>query len=266
MNASEAVEQSKPDMKRLFFGWVSKASSFVENDKQDEPDNYFEFEGEDVTYSGLGEAARRVRVHDPSGVFSFTGGRINFERTPLTVLHGLPEDPFGKISIPNTWDVQKLESCLNERRAPQSWEELIEFCQERFNHLEISDDILKTALSRETFSGIISNRIESRLNVLQEIMSDRRVSDGGMTDAANELWKKHSQGRKAWFSDESESNKRKFKQKLTFKDPSDPSESLFCPWHGKISRETFRIHFEWPVPLGQVRLKVLYIGRKITRQ
>ena len=238
----------------------------MEDDRQQEADDYFEFEGEDVTDSGLGEAARRVRVHDLSGVFSFTGGQINFERTPLTVLHGLPESPLGTISIPNTWDVQELKSRLNERRAPQSWEELIKSCKERFDNLEISNDILKTALVQEPFSRVVAENIERRLDVLQEIMSGRRVSNGEMTNAANELWEKHSHGDKAWFSDESETNKRRFKQKLTFKDPSDLSKSVFCPWHAKISHETFRIHFQWPVPSGQTRLKVLYIGRKITRQ
>ena len=266
MNASEAVRRSKPDIRKLLFGWISKNGPFVEDDRQEEPDDYFEFEGEDVTDSGLGEAARRVRVDDPSGVFSFTGGRINFERTPLTVSHGLTEDPLGALNIPNIWDVQELESCLNERRAPQSWEELIKSCKERFNHLEISNDILKTTLAREPFNRVVAENIERRLDVLQEIMSGRRVSNGEMTGAANKLWKEHSQGGKALFSDESETNKRRFEQELTFKDPSDSSKSVFCPWHGKISHKTFRIHFEWPVPPGQTQLKVVYIGRKITRQ
>jgi hypothetical protein len=25
---------------------------------------------------------------------------------------------------------------------------------------------------------------------------------------------------------------------------------IFCPWHGKIRREQFRIHFEWETPTG----------------
>ena len=257
--------RSERDEKQLILAWINKHGPFIEDDRQQEQDDYFEFENEDVTDSGLGEAARRVRVNDPSGVFSFTGGRINFEQTPLTVSHGLHEDPLDKISIPNVWDVQELESRLNERRAPQSWEELIEIYQERFNHLEISDDILRTALAREPFNRVVAEKIESRLNVLQEIMSGRRVSDGKMTGAANELWQKHSQGDRAWFSDESTTNKRKFEQKLTFKDPSKPSKSIFCPWHGKIFHEHFRIHFEWPVPPGQDQLKILYIGQKITR-
>ena len=256
-NVAIAVRSIKHDTRRLILAWIDRLGPFIEDDRQQEPDDYFEFEDEDVTDSGLGEAARRVRVHDLSGVFSFTGGRINFERTPLTVLHGIPEDRLGMLNIPNIWDVQKLESCLNARRAPQSWEELIEFCQERFDHLEISDDILETALDREPFSRIVAEKIEGCLNVLQKIMSDR--SDGKMTDAANELWREHSHGDKAWFSDESTTNKRRFEQELTF-------NSVFCPWHGKINQEYFRIHFEWPVPHGQARLKVVYIGRKITRQ
>jgi len=265
VSVSEAVQQDGRDIKGLILSWIAKGP-FIEDDRQEEAEDYFEFEGQDVTDSGLGEAARRERTGDSSGVFSFVGGSIDFKRTPLTVCHGLPEDPLGTISVDNIWDVQELESRLRENRVAQSWAELIEICKERFNRLEISDDILVIALKRETFRRTVAEDIQRRLDVLQRVMSGRNLSDGKMTDDARKLWQKHSHGDKAWFRDESDSNKEKFKEKLTFRDPSNPSESLFCPWHGKIGQEDFRIHFQWKVPPGQDRLKVLYIGRKITRK
>ncbi len=267
MHVFEAVTRIRDkNKKNLILGWLSKAGPFVEDDRQDEPDDYFEFEGEDVTDSGLGEAARRERVLDPSGVFSFTGGQIDFARTPLNVLHGIPEDRLGNINIQNLWDIEELQSRLSENRVPAgSWEALLEVCRERFDCLDISNDILKRSLRQEPFRHGVAEDVQCRLNVLQQVMTGRSVSDGSMTKNANDLWKQHSQGDRAWFSDESESNKHKFSKEMTFADPSDPSRPLFCPWHGKINQETFRIHFEWPVPLGQARLKILYIGRKITR-
>lgn len=266
MNVHEAVQKSKPDEKKFILSWITRFGPFIEDDQQEEAENYFEFEGQDVTDSGLGEAAKRERIGDSSGVFSFVGGPIDFERTPLTVCHGLPEDSLGTISVDNIWDVQELESRLSKNRVARNWAELIAICQERFDHLEISDDILEIALKRETFRRKVADRIQLRLHDLQQVMSGRSISDGKMTDHARELWQKHSQGERARFTDESEGNREKFKEKLTFRDPSNPSESLFCPWHGKINQENFRIHFQWPVPPGQARLKVLYIGRKITRK
>jgi hypothetical protein len=52
---------------------------------------------------------------------------------------------------------------------------------------------------------------------------------------------------------------------MSFVDPENPAKKFFCPWHGKIQTPQFRIHFEWPIPAHQQRLKVLYIGPKITK-
>lgn len=265
MNVHEAVQKSRSDEKRLILLWVTKFGPFIEDERQEEQEGAFEFKGENVTNSGLGEAARRERTGDSSGVFSFVGGPIDFEQTPLTVLHVLPENREA-VSVSNLWDVRELESRLRESRVARDWPELIAICQERFDRLEISDDIPGIALNRETFCRTVAESIQLRLAVLQQVMSGRSISDGKMTDDAHKLWQKHSQGDRAWFSDESGSNKEKFKEDLTFNDPSNPSESLRCYWHGKINQRTFRIHFQWPVPPGQARLKVLYIGRKITRR
>ncbi|MCY3818840.1 MAG: hypothetical protein OXH52_05670 [Gammaproteobacteria bacterium] len=43
----------------------------------------------------------------------------------------------------------------------------------------------------------------------------------------------------------------------------DPMASLFCPWHGKVSRLTLRLHFSWPVEAGRP-IYVVYAGPKIT--
>lgn len=266
LNVHEAVQKSRSDEKRLILSWITNSGPFIEDERQEEQEGYFRFGEEDVTGSGLGEAARRERAGDSSGVFSFVGGPIDFEKTPLTVSHVLPENE-ETVSVSNIWDVLKLESRLRESRAARDWAELIAICRERFDRLEISGDIPEIALNRETFCRTVAESIQLRLDVLQRVMSGRSVSDGKMTDDARELWQKHSQGDRAWFSDESERNKQRFAKELTFRDPSNTSASLPpCYWHGKINQRTFRIHFQWPVPPGQARLKVLYIGPKITRR
>ena len=67
------------------------------------------------------------------------------------------------------------------------------------------------------------------------------------------------------FIPESDSNRRNFKSGLTFQDPSNPSQNLFCHWHARIDLQAFRIHFEWQRPAGQREIKICYVGYKITR-
>jgi hypothetical protein len=94
-------------------------------------------------------------------------------------------------------------------------------------------------------------------------MEDRQI-DGEAGPRGRELYRQYFIGDRARFSDESTRNKREFRAEMSFADPESEDRVLFCPWHGKIQTPQFRIHFEWPVPVGQRRLKVLYIGPKLT--
>ncbi|MFN0043644.1 MAG: hypothetical protein ACKVSF_10595, partial [Alphaproteobacteria bacterium] len=96
-------------------------------------------------------------------------------------------------------------------------------------------------------------------------MEDRHPT-GAEGPNARELRQQHFVGDRARFSDESARNKVEFSAAMTFVDPDNANRRIFCPWHGKIQTPQFRIHFEWPVPVGQQLLKVLYIGPKITKQ
>lgn len=60
-------------------------------------------------------------------------------------------------------------------------------------------------------------------------------------------------------------NQREFCSELTFSDPENAGKFIFAHWHGKISRRFYRIHFEWPITKDMSRLKVLYLGPKITK-
>jgi hypothetical protein len=90
--------------------------------------------------------------------------------------------------------------------------------------------------------------------------------DGCLDDLGLDLLQKHFVGEKAWFSDESDENKARFKDEMTFPDPEDSSCSLRCYWHGKIKTPQYRIHFEWPVPPPFRRIKIAYIGPKIAKR
>src|SRR5689334_16695845 len=45
------------DAKGVILAWISKRGPFLDDDRQPEPDDYFEFDSNDVTDQGLGEAA-----------------------------------------------------------------------------------------------------------------------------------------------------------------------------------------------------------------
>jgi hypothetical protein len=253
------------EAKGVILTWISKYGPFLENDRRPEKDDYFEFEGHDVTDQGLGEAARRVRTGEEAGVFSFSGGSLNFERDPLTVQHGLVDEPLGYIDVTNVWDLKELEARAREGLGdPTSWRELVDICRNRFSSLLIPEVILHQ-LEIETFYPVVAKRVIVILSVLQLVM-EGRADNGALNEIARSLWQTHSRGDTTLFSDESAANKRRFQHEMTFRDLDDSSRSLFCPWHGKIQTPQFRVHFEWPVPVGQRVLKILYIGPKITKR
>ncbi len=253
------------DVRRLLLQWLTTFGPFLDDDRQAEPDDYFEFEGADVTDQGLGEAARREKYAESAGVFSFISNKLDFARSPLQVQHGLAEEPFGFFDIANVWDLNELEQRAKDALPePTSWDELIQYCRQSYDRLTIPDSVLDR-LSRETFYPTVAHRTVALLRVLQAMMEGRNPNDGKLSPGATELRQDHFVGEKAWFTDESHANKANFARELTFPDPDDSTTTIFCPWHGKIKTPQFRVHFQWPVPVGQEKLNVVYIGPKITK-
>ena len=90
-------------------------------------------------------------------------------------------------------------------------------------------------------------------------------AQGQRTPEGQRIYQDHFTGDKAWFSDSSDNEKMDFKAKLTFRHPGECGKSLFCTWHGKVKIQQIRIHFSWPVSLGE-SLYVVYVGPKLTKQ
>jgi hypothetical protein len=96
-------------------------------------------------------------------------------------------------------------------------------------------------------------------------LMEGREPDGAEGPRARQISDKYFLGERAAFSGESATNQRDFQTELTFKDPENTERTIFAHWHGKISRRFYRLHFEWPITKGMPRLKVLYLGPKITK-
>ena len=254
------------DLKSIVLIWLDRSGPFLEDDRQYEVDDYFECLGADVTDTGLGEAARRIKHQQAASTFSFEGGLISFAVTPLVVDHGLFGDRLGQYLVDNVWTIDALLTAAAQHTPrPDSWKALVETARARFPRLLIPDAVfLNPSLAREPFEAGLRDRVLVLLGYLDAYMSGRRP-DGAEDGAAREIIEKFFVGDRALFSPESPTNQNDFRNELTFPDPSDSARRIFAHFHGKISRRHFRLHFEWPVPSSQAQLKVVYLGPKITK-
>jgi hypothetical protein len=246
---------------RSVLEWLTKQGPYWDDVRTPVPDDYFEHNAQDITHSGIGEAARTLLAGRDAESFSFANGGFNY--SPIHVQHGLAESPLGVVSISNTWDVnalcRRVQSMLP---APVNWGQALAQIQRRFDGLIISSNAME-ALAREPFSRYVVERLLELLAVLQEFVVCRDA-DGSYSARNNELIETYFSGSKAWFTDESNTNKNIFRNEMTFCDPGNNRGYVFCPWHGKIKSPQYRIHFEWPIPQG-AKLRVFYIGPKITK-
>lgn len=261
---SEVVfEGHDRDLTRAVMSWFDKAGPFIEDDRAPEEDDYFEYEGLEVTASGLGEAARRTKAGENCATFSFEGGAIDFAVDPLVTDHGLVEDRLGTYAVGNRWDAASLEDDIGDTLPPPTnWEELVATARARFPHLEIANLHEEGNLARQPFENSIANSALSLMGHLERYAADRR-GDGSAGPDGNEVIKQFFNGDRALFSNESPGNIADFRQEMTFDTPD--GRSVFAPWHGKISHRFFRLHFEWPFTLERGRIAILYLGPKITK-
>ena len=254
------------DFKRLVLSWITKNGPFWDDERCYNPDDYFEFQTIDVTDQGLGEVARRCVAGMNAGTYSFTASRFDFEKSPLQVQQGLAEEPIGWLDIPNVWNIDGLKQEIeNVRPEVQNWNETIDYVLHNYPGIVLSKKHIVAQLNPYPFSQYVATRIFELLRVLNTIVEETN-DDGGLSDKGIQVLDNHFVGDKAWFTDESPTNKNQYQKELKFPDPEAPENQLFCSWHGKIKTPQFRIHFEWSRPPGQKKIKVVYIGPKITKQ
>ena len=245
--------------------WVGRNGPFIEADRLNEDEDLFHCLGVEVTDGGLGEAARRVKSGESALTVSFQGGAPDFAYSPLCVLHGFEEEPLGKYSVENFWEMEAaIAHALIEQGPATNWQGMVEEARQRFPKLLLPNSLYQESrLSREPFDAIIRDRFYALLEHLDVYMCGR--DDAGIEGPGSaEILQTHFQGQRALFSPESTTNKRDFRREMTFPDP-DGGADIFAYYHGKISHRVFRLHFDWPVPAAASKLKVLYLGPKLTK-
>ena len=244
--------------------WVGRSGPFIDDDRLGEAEDLFHCLGVEVTDGGLGEAARRVKTGEHAATVSFPGGVPDFAQSPLSVVHGFPDEPVGDYPVENFWDMRAaIAHALGEQAPATSWQEMIEVARQRFPGLLLPDALYEDArLVCRPFDAIVRDRFYVLLGHLDTYMHGRDEA-GKEGPESREIVQKHFRGKRALFSPESTTNKRAFRNEMTFPDPEGGAD-IFAHYHGKISHNAFRLHFDWPVPSAATRLKVLYIGPKLT--
>ena len=259
----DAIVTAPNTQRALLLSWLGKSGPFADDEHEQIPDDLWWHGNDEVTDQGLGAAARRVRRHEGADAYSFSegcGGQYN--TTPLVVSQGLPGDSIWDALLPNHWTADQLAEAA-ERAVPEpgDWEEFVVECSRRFESLEIDLENFRSGLGKHPFNSNVVRRGFALLGVLNSVAQG--IDDnGGLSAAALELITEHFQGGKPWFSDEEPEDKNVF----FFRESGKNAAPIFCSWHGKVKTPQFRLHFQWPVPSGQHKIKVLYFGEKLTKQ
>jgi hypothetical protein len=257
------LELRDKDLKAATLSWLDKTGPFVDDDRLEEIDDYFEYQNVDVTATGLGEAARRTKFGLTCATYSFIGGLIDFAVSPLEVDHGLPEERYGRYPVANVWAIESLiDQALGAEPPIRSWQELVEAGRRRFPNLEIGELQANSALAREPFEGSLRDRSLQLMKVLNDYVAHRN-DDGSEGPLAREIVETYFAGERALFTGESTTNQALFEKELTFSRVY--GGTYFAHWHGKISHRVFRLHIEWPLEKGRKKLEIFYLGPKITK-
>jgi hypothetical protein len=257
----EAVRQARDtNLTRIVMVWLDQHGRFWEEDlRRHSCDELFECLGQVVTDCSLGEATFRTAQNQATAILSFRESM--FCTTPLQITWHYSDNMRDEFELPNFWEQGPLEAYLiTNEQAPQSWTELLAQSQTRFTNLSFLDT-LADALRGEPFNITIAERVIRLINILDQLKASFD-EQGALTARGHQLLQDFFHGDRALFSDESDTNKRRFQRDLTFRKAD--GDEIFCPYHGKISFRYYRIHHSWPVTADKP-LYIAYIGPKITK-
>lgn len=252
------------NLKRAILSWLTRNGPFWEESQEHSESDWLECKDElIVTGTGIGEATFRVLSGGDCGLITVCPS--NWTCNPIRVTWRRSEEATDTtvVSVNNWWTPGELENVLIGEEPPiGSWRELAEFSISRFDELTFFEESF-APLFRLPFSKSTCDRIVQLLTILSSL-AQSHDADGNRTDEGHRIYSSFFTGGRAWFSDSSDSEKRRFREELKFSDRNLRISGLPCTWHGKINyTNPIRMHFSWPPQAGE-RLYVVYIGPKKT--
>ena len=256
----QAVQSLSRDQRIAWMQWIIRHGPFWEDLRRHDGGDYLECNGEIVTDKAVGEAAHCLFHSIECGLVSMNPSSWLF--SPLLVVwHDNAHEQ--SVDLTNYWDSETLTEALETTNKPlQSWEDLEKTAENRCPELTFSPESFEP-LRGQPFVKSAACQLLRLLTVLQEFKNcfDEK---GKRTTQGQEIYQKHFTGDNAWFSDSSDTEKTKFKEKLTFSHLLNVANP-FCPWHGKVKTSQLRIHFSWPIQVHKP-LYIAYVGPKITKR
>ena len=264
MTMQQALGQLASNEQRAILGWLTRHGPFWDDLRQHAADEYLECRGEIVTDSAVGEAAFRTFYGVDCGLVSIAPS--DWDYSPVEVIwqraNGGLENQHTNV---NNWrDVVTLEEKLRIAAPPiESWDDLRKASTGRFIGLTFAADCFEP-LRGLPFADSAADRVLVLLDILDRLAREFDAN-GVRTTEGQRIYQDYFTGKKALFSDSSDTEKHDFRNELSFSHPNDPGNYLFCSWHGKESHMMLRLHFSWPIESGKP-VYVVYVGPKITKR
>ncbi len=255
--------QSLPAPKRsAWMQWLTKHGPHWDELRQHSPDDWFAVNSEPVTESALAETAFSVAHGLARELVSFDPSAWMF--SPINVTWIGSDGHSSEIAVANHWSVSSVSESLARSPLPiLSWESLAERVRASCQRLVFSEDAFDP-LEGHPFVHGAAERIQILLRTLDDL-SGCIDENGQRTPDGDRIYETYFKGNRPWFTDSSETEKNTFKGDLTFRCPDNPSEFMFCTWHGKVNSPKLRVHFSWPTPVDRP-IYVVYVGPKITKR
>ena len=244
--------------------WLTRGGPFWDDFRQHGSDDWLECQDEIVTDTAVGEAAYRMLHGVDCGLVSVTPSDWDFSPVPVTWVLAAEYLEDRCTTINNWSNASQLESDLRDSAPPiLSWNHLRDASTAQFEYLTFADNCFEP-LRGVPFAKSCTDRFLALFFVLDKLAQAFDAA-GKRTSEGHWIYRTHFTGDRAWFSDSSETEKNKFRAELTFPHSNDAGRSLFCPWHGKVSRHTLRLHYSWSGQAGDP-VFVVYAGPKLTRR
>ena len=264
MTMQQALQRFSEAQRRSVLSWMASKGPFWDDTRRHTPDDWLAIQDKLVTDSALGEAAFCNLHGHACGLVSVTPSNWDFSPVVVSWRRGDAGLAVLHAEVENWRDVVELEEQLrNTPPSVQSWNDMEKLSANRFANLIFANDCFEP-LAGVPFAKAASERILVLLDILDRFV--RAFDENGVrTPEGHRYYQDYFTGSNAWFSDSSDTEKREFRNQLTFPHPTEPRRSLFCTWHGKIRCMTLRLHYFWSERAGEPG-HIVYVGPKITKR